>query len=142
MFLYHVFDWRNNFVTALISSLLFAATHGLTPTKLTPVMVYPVHEALKQRRPVQISDGETVNWQEAAGDLSCADSNTNTSFHLEGRYFISTDKPHFHFLLLANCCSKARMSWQLMPILLVEGKKDAPSSQLPPIPTSTLIFLF
>ncbi|XP_053539040.1 nuclear factor 1 A-type isoform X6 [Ictalurus punctatus] len=69
------------------------ADHGLTPTKLTPVMVYLIHEALKRRRPEQISDGETVNWQEAAGDLSCADSNTNTSFHLEGRRFVSSDKP-------------------------------------------------
>lgn len=71
--------------SSLISKFTFFAPKW-TPTKLTPViLVQPIHEAFKQRSPVQMSDGETVNWQEAAGDLSCTDSNTNTGFHLEGK---------------------------------------------------------
>lgn len=37
------------------------------------------------KSPVQIFDWATVNWQKAAGDPSCTDSGTNTSFLLEDK---------------------------------------------------------
>lgn len=65
--------------------------------------------------PAQISAGETANWQKTAGDPSCADSGTNTSFHLEDKKhtLFRQANPSTLITFISFCAQKlCHWSWQ------------------------------
>lgn len=89
-------------------------------------MVYSIHETLKASAK-NLMERLLIGKRQQGICLALTATQTQAFTWKEGASFHQMNLNYFHFLLLANCCSKARVSWQLMPILLVEGKKCPPN---------------